>query len=130
MKQLSKQSPEMGKSSVQPRKQRRWLARMPLHKRQKLMSSLLAKDLQKKNGRRNIGVRKGDKVKILRGQFKKRIGAVLSVDTKKQRVFVDGIELQKKNGSKVPFGIHPSKIMILETYEDKKRFKHVKGGNA
>lgn len=112
--------------SVQPRKQRKWLAELPLHLRNKLMASLLSKELRKKLLKRNATVRKGDKVKILRGEHKGKIGAVLSADTKKHRIFVEGVEVVRKNGMKVQCSVHPSKAMIIELHEDKKRFKGVK----
>ena len=62
----------------------------------------------------------------MRGQFTGKIGNVLRVDTKKYNVFVEGVEIIRKNGAKVLYGIHPSKVMIIEVHEDKKRFKHMK----
>jgi large subunit ribosomal protein L24 len=54
------------KSSKQPRKQRKYLYNMDLHNVKKLMSAHLSKELMKKYGKRNIPIRKGDKVKIMR----------------------------------------------------------------
>ncbi len=117
------------KGSCQPRKQRKWIARAPLHARNALLSAPLLKSLREKMHTRNIPVRKGDKIKVLRGQFKGKIGNVLRVDTKKYNVFVEGVELVRKNGAKVLYGIHPSKVMIIEVHEDKRRFKHMKKEN-
>ena len=58
------------KSSKQPRKQRKYAANAPLHLRKKFVSANLSKDLRKKQGKRNIPLRKGDIVKIMRGKFK------------------------------------------------------------
>ena len=46
------------KSSKQPRKQRKYIAKAPLHIKRKLMGVNLSKELRKKHGKRNIVVRK------------------------------------------------------------------------
>ena len=58
--------------SKQPRKQRKYNYNAPLHIKGKFMAAHLSKDLMKKYNRRSIRVRKGDKVILLRGQFKKK----------------------------------------------------------
>ena len=86
------------------------------------MRTHLSADLRKKYGFRNIQVKKGDTVKILRGQFKKKEGRIERVNIKQEKVFVTGIEFIKKDGAKVPVPINPSKIMLVELdLGDKKR---------
>ena len=80
------------KSSRNPGKQRKYRSKAPLHVKQKFVHSHLSKDLRKKHRRRNISLRKGDKVKITTGKFRKHEGKVTIIDMKKTRVFVDGIE--------------------------------------
>ncbi|MBL7100878.1 MAG: 50S ribosomal protein L24 [Nanoarchaeota archaeon] len=112
------------KSSKKPKKQRKYVYNLPLHIRKYLFSTLLTKELRKKYDRRNIPVRTGDKVKILRGQFKKKTGKIMDVDLKKIKVYIEGIENVKKDGSKAPYPIHPSNVMITEVnLDDKKRKK-------
>ena len=74
------------KSSKQPRKQRKYLANAPKHLRRAFMSVNLTKELRKKYGKRNLELRKGDIVKIMRGSFKKKIGKITEVDMKKIRM--------------------------------------------
>lgn len=110
------------KSSKKPRKQRKYLANAPLHIHKKFLSVNLSKDLRKKFKTRNISVRKGDRVKIVRGQFKGKLGKVSDVDKKRIKVFVEGAEMTKKDGSKSFYPIHPSNLMITElNLEDKYR---------
>ena len=110
------------KGSKKPRKQRKYRAKAPLHLRKKLISIHLSKDLIKKYGKRNMPTRKGDKVKILRGQFRKKDGKIERVDRKRNKIFVAGIELVKKDGSKALRPIDPSNVMIIElNLDDKKR---------
>jgi len=102
------------KSSIRPRKQRGFVRNAPLHVKSKLMGSHLSKELKEKNKFRSLRVKKGDKVKILRGQFKGKIGAVERVDTKNQKVFITGIEILKKDGSKSLYPLHHSNLVIIE----------------
>ncbi len=117
------------KSSKQPRKQRKYRKNAPLHIKRKFLSTHLSKELRKKYNKRNIPIRKGDKVKILRGQFKKKIGKVDRVLLKRQKVYIENIALTKKDGSKVPYPINPSNLIITELFlEDKKRKKVLERG--
>ncbi len=112
------------KSSKMPRKQRKYLAKAPLHIRKKLVSVNLSKDLRKKYGKRNIPLRKGDSVRIMRGKFKKQKGKVLEVDLKKIKIIVEGIQVKKQDGSKVNFKLRPSNLQIIElNLDDKSRVK-------
>lgn len=107
-------------SSRKPRKQRKYLANAPLHTKQKFTHSHLSRELRKKYGRRTTGLRKGDKVKILRGQFKKHEGKVDKIDLKNTRIFVSGIEITKKDGTKKLLPVHPSNLMVTELNLDDK----------
>ena len=108
--------------SKQPRKQRKYSHNAPLHIRGKFMSAHLSKELIKKYNRRSIRLRKGDKVTILRGQFKKKAGRIERVDLKKTKVYIAGVEMVKKDGTKVFYPIHPSNLVITDlNLDDKKR---------
>lgn len=112
------------KSSKKPRKQRKYVFNLPLHIRKILLSALLSKELRKKYSRRNIPIRAGDKVKIMRGQFKKKTGKISGVDLRGVKLHIEGIEHVKKDGSKVHYPIHPSNVMITElNLDDRKRKK-------
>lgn len=104
--------------SKQPRKQRRWLYKTSkLHERHRLLHATLSKDLREKYGKRAVRVRKGDKVKIMRGQFAGHEGRVLEVDMKKCRITVDGATVTKADGTEVAVPIHPSNVMIVDLGE-------------
>ena len=110
------------KASKKPRKQRKYRYHAPLHIKQKFMTAPLSKELQKKYSIKRIQVKKGDTIKIIRGQFKKKTGKVTSVNLKKERVFVENAHHTKKDGSKAFYPIHPSNLLITELIiEDKKR---------
>lgn len=110
------------KRSKQPRKQRKYLYNAPLHVRQKFIGTHLSPELRKRYGRRSIPLRKGDVVKVLRGRFKGKTGKIDRVDLKNTKAYIQGIGIEKKDGSKVPYPIHPSKLLITSLeLDDKKR---------
>lgn len=112
------------KASIRPRKQRNYRANAPLHIKQKLVSVHLSKELRKKHGKRGIAARKGDKVKILRGQFRGKSGNITKVELKKSKIAVEGMENIRKDGTKTPYLFEPSNLMLTELLlEDKKRKK-------
>lgn len=114
-------------SSKQPRKQRKYLANAPIHLKQKLLSVNLSKDLQKKHKTRNVVVRKGDTVKVTRGKFAKKQGKVLEVKTKRGKIYVEGINRKKLDGSSVLVPFRASNLQIIELIlNDKKRAKKLK----
>lgn len=111
--------------SKQPRKQRKFLANAPRHIKHRFMSSTLDKPLREKYQTRNIEIKKNDEVKIMRGKFSKKQGKVTFIDVNNQRIQVEGLNITKKDGEKVPVWFHPSKVKITELEDsDKKRFKH------
>ncbi len=108
--------------SKQPKKQRRVLFNAPKHVMVKILSAHLSDELKNKYKRRSFPIRKGDAVKIIRGDFKGFSGTVLSVDREKMRIYVEGVTREKVDGSKVPIPIHPSKVVITKlNLDDKKR---------
>ena len=112
------------KASKQPRKQRKFIANAPLHLKRKMLSSNLSKPLREKHKIRNIELRKGDKVRIMRGKFKKKQGKVIEVKTKLLKVYVEGIQVKKTDGSKVNVALRASNLQIIElNLEDKKRIR-------
>ena len=108
------------KSSKKPRKQRKFRLGAPLHVKQKFVHTHLSKDLRKKYNKRSIGLRKGDKIRIMLGQFRKHEGKVERIDMKKTRVFVNGVEITKKDGTKKMIALNPSNLMITELNLDDK----------
>ena len=108
------------RASKKARKQRKYRANAPLHIRQKLMSSNLSKELRKKLDRRSTELRKNCMVKIMRGKFKGKTGKVGKVDLKRERISIEGIQRQKKDGTKINVYFHPSKVQIIELSEEGK----------
>ena len=113
------------KASKQPRKQRKYVANMPLHLRDRLCSVHLSKELRKQYGFRAIVARVGDKVTVSRGQFRKKTGRIEGINRKKSKAYITGVEVLKKDGSKVLYPVHISNLLLTEmNLDDKKRLKN------
>jgi len=111
-------------SSKKPNKQRKALYQAPLHKKHKLLSAHLSKELRKQMKRRSLPVRKGDEVKVMRGKYKGTIGKVSRVNMKRLRVYMENIKRKKVSGEEVLVPINPSKLLIIDAVmEDAKRIK-------
>ncbi len=112
----------MATLSSHPRKQRKALYNMPLHKREKLVTAPLSEELRRKYGVKRLPVRKGDEVKIMRGAYAGMEGKVNRVDRKNIRLYIDGVTREKADGTPVFIPIHPSKVQIIKLdLKDKKR---------
>ena len=109
-------------SSKQKRKQVKYRHNVPLHLRHRLMSANLSKELRKKYAKRNFPLRKGDKVKVMRGKFSGKEGKVANVNLNRLRITIEGLQIQKKDGTKVNIYFNPSKVQIQElSLDDKER---------
>ncbi|MCC6029294.1 MAG: 50S ribosomal protein L24 [Candidatus Korarchaeum sp.] len=116
--------------SHKPSKQRKYLYNAPLHHRGKIMSAPLSDELRAKYGIRSLPIRKGDRVKVVRGDYKGTEGEVISVDRKRYRIAIKGIVRRRADGTEVPVPIHPSKVVITKLYlkdEVRKRLLERKG---
>ncbi len=101
-------------SSAKPSKQRKALYNAPLHLKKKLLNAPLSPELREKYGVKRLPVRKGDTVRIMRGDWKGHEGKVVRVDTKKSRIFIEGVQRKKADQTPVYYPIHPSKVMIIK----------------
>ena len=101
-------------SSGQPRKQRNIRIDAPLHVRQKYLHARLERKLADRYKLRSVQLRKGDTIKVLRGDFRGREGKVAKVNLKNESIEVDGVTLHKADGSEVARPIHPSNVMVTK----------------
>lgn len=111
-------------SSAKPSTQRKRLYTMPLNLRHKLFNAKLSKELREKYGVSRLPVRAGDVVRIMRGDFAGHEGKVVEVNLKRYRIFIEGVQIKKADGTPVYYPIHPSKVMIVKLdLSDKYRLK-------
>jgi large subunit ribosomal protein L24 len=114
------------KGSKQPRKQRKYRANAPIHIKRKLMSAHLSDLLRRRYKKRNFPLRKGDLVKVMRGESKGKAGKIEAIDYKRSRVTIGGIIRAKKDGTKVSVYFSPSNLLITElNLDDKKRIRSI-----
>jgi len=110
--------------SIQARKQRKYRHNAPLNIQRRFLSVHLSKELREKHKLRSMQIRKGDTIKVVRGDFKGKTGKVERVSPKYTKVFVDTIMVSKKDGSKQHKALEPSNLIITSlNLEDKKRTK-------
>ena len=119
--------------SIQPRKQRKAVFDAPWHRRRRLMSAHLSEGYLEEKKRklpRAVPVRKGDVVKIMRGDDAGKEGKVATVDYRSSRILIEGITHAKSDGTQVAKPIHPSNVVITKLDESDplrlKRFKEEK----
>ena len=117
------------KASKQPRKQRKYRANAPLHIKRNMMSAKLTKELRKKYSKRNFPVHKEDNVRIMKGEFKGKVGKIETVNLKNNKVSIEGINRTKKDGTKVAVYFDASNLQIKDlNLEDGKRKKALERG--
>ncbi|MEM4165930.1 MAG: 50S ribosomal protein L24 [Candidatus Bilamarchaeaceae archaeon] len=94
-----------------------------IHKKKKNMHVHLSKELRKnmKIKRRAIGIRKGDRVKIMRGKYKGSEGTVSKVSVVDRVVFLEGFTRKNSRGKEIPIKFQPSNLMLISLIETKER---------
>jgi len=109
----------------QPRKQRKKLYEAPLHERQDFVSATLSETLRERYGKRRVNVRTGDEVEVMRGDHAGESGAVEEVDLDSGRIVVEGVAIEKGDGSTVQQPIRPSNVRItsLDTSDPRREEK-------
>ncbi|MCX8171340.1 MAG: 50S ribosomal protein L24 [Candidatus Bathyarchaeota archaeon] len=111
--------------TIKPGKQRKRLFQAAYHARGKILSAHLSADLRKNYNTRSLPVRRGDTVRVLRGDYKGVEGKIVRVDRKKYRIFIEGITRQKSDGTTIFVPIHPSKVEIIRLNLDDKFRKRI-----
>jgi large subunit ribosomal protein L24 len=111
-----------------PGKQRKMLFNAPAHLRHKQMGAPLSSELTASNGAKTLPVRKGDTVRILRGDNKGFEGKVSRVDLKAYRIYMEGLTREKVDGTNIFIAVHPSKVQIRKlNLDDKYRKETILG---
>ncbi len=110
------------KSSGKAAKQRKYRMNSALHQKRNFLAAPLAPDLKARYSTRNLTVREGDTVRVMKGEFRGVTGKINRVDVRKSVVYVDGAGRVRKDGTKSFFPLHTSSLMLTDvSVEDKKR---------
>lgn len=99
---------------TQRRKARKEFYNAPLHKRRKIMSSHLSDKLLLRYNIRSFPVKKGDRVKIVRGSLRGLVEKVAEVDRKALKIMIEGATIAKADRKMVPRKIDPSNVIIVD----------------
>jgi large subunit ribosomal protein L24 len=99
-------------SSKKPKKQRKALYNAKNHQRSKLLSTRLADFLQEEYGVKQLPLRTGDAVRIVKGEFKNFEGEIIEIDSKKQRAKIKEAAFEKTDGTEFHPSIHISNLII------------------
>jgi large subunit ribosomal protein L24 len=108
--------------STQPRKERKTLYNLPVHLNRAAIAAHLDEPLLLKYNHRSATVRKGDTVRVMRGEYAGTTGKVLEVNTRTRKVTVDGVTVTKADATQKPRPLDPSNLVITKlNLEDPKR---------
>ena len=111
--------------STKPTKQRKRLYQASASDRYKRFSAPLSSKLKESHGTSSVPVKKGDTVMIMRGDRKNTEGKITQIDRKNYRIFIEGANREKVDGTSIPVPIHPSKVMITRLNLDDKWRKKI-----
>jgi len=100
------------KSSTDPQKQRKYRQNAPQHVKDNFISANLSHNLRDELGTRNLGIRNGDRVRVMRGDRKGAEGIVNNIDRENERVYIDGVEKEAVDGSVHQIPLRPSNVQI------------------
>jgi large subunit ribosomal protein L24 len=92
------------------------------------MAAPLSPELISSKGAKTLPIRKGDTVRVLRGDHKGFEGKVSRVDLKRYRIFIEGLTREKVDGTNIFVSVHPSKVMIKNLKLDDKWRKAIVEG--
>ncbi len=108
--------------SMKPSKQRVAVYRADLNTRRSMVAAHLSKELREQYKRRSMPIRKGDEVKIIRGDNFGKTGEVTKVDALKYMIFVNGVNVKRTIGTEKQMPIEPSNVVITSlALNDNKR---------
>lgn len=96
-----------------------------ISERYKRFSAPLSSKLKESHSTNSVPVRSGDTVMIMRGDRKGSEGKITKIDRKKYRIFVEGANREKVDGTTTLIPIQPSKVMITRLNLDDKWRKRI-----
>lgn len=85
-----------------------------MHRRQKAVVAALSDKLREERKKRSLPVKKGDTVEVMRGDFREHKGKIIEVNLKSGRISIEGVTMQKADGSERFYPVHPSNVRIIK----------------
>jgi|NorSeaMetagenome_1021524.scaffolds.fasta_scaffold12409_1 ribosomal protein uL24 len=84
------------------------------NKKRIFMSSKLEKNLKKVYDLKTIPLRKGDEVKITRGNHRGKVGNIVQISRKGIFLYISTVTFKKMKGDEAYSPIHPSNVEVLK----------------
>ncbi len=100
------------KSSTNQSKQRKYRENAPMHVRDKFISANLNQTLRDELGVRSLGIRVGDRAKVMRGDDKGVEGIVSNIDRQEEKIYINNLDRQKIDGTMKEKPFNPSNLQL------------------
>jgi len=123
---------------IKPNKNRKLRYNAPNHVLRKYLSAPLSPSLKTQYGAKTMPVRLDDTLMVTKGDRKLTEGKVIRVDTKKCKLYIEGLTRTKLDGTVVQIPIRPENVMIVglelkdpkrKAILDRRGFEAKKGDN-
>ena len=123
---------------TKPNKNRKLRYNAPNHKLRKYLSAPLSPSLKTQYGAKTMPIRLDDTVMVTKGDRKLTEGKVIRVDTKRCKIYIEGLTRAKLDGSTIQIPIRPENVMIVglelndpkrKAILDRRGFEAKKGDN-
>src|ERR671919_881732 len=101
---------------------------VPKHVRDAMICSSLADNLREQYTRKSVRVKKGDNVRVMRGEYSGIEGKIEKVNTQRGTLAIEGVQREKVRGGNVKVQIHSSNVTISNlNLDDKYRQNALQG---
>jgi large subunit ribosomal protein L24 len=98
------------------------------HVRDAMICSSLADNLREQYARNSVRVKKGDNVRVMRGEYSGIEGKIEKVNTLRGTLAIEGVQREKVRGGNVKVQIHASNVQVIGlNLEDKLRENSLRG---
>lgn len=91
-----------------------------MHSVTKIFSAHLSPALAEKYGVKRVTMRKGDTVRVERGDFSGIEGKINTVERVRYAIFIENVTVKRADGSSKPVPIHPSNVVVTALNLDDK----------
>jgi large subunit ribosomal protein L24 len=102
----------MKEGTKKPGKSRKLRFSAPHHIKRKFFSAPLSPSLKTEYGTRSMPIIRDDTVQITKGDRRLSEGKVLRVDSKRGKIYIEGVTRTRMDGSTVQLPIQPENVMI------------------
>ena len=102
----------MKEGTKKPGKSRKLRFNAPHHIKRKFFSAPLSPSLKTEYGTRSMPIIRDDTVQITKGDRRLSEGKVLRVDSKRGKIYIEGVTRTRMDGSTVQLPIQPENVMI------------------